>query len=145
MAPPPLPSLKPPPPATPPKRSNSHAPAPHGLMSKITPAELQASIREAIAGHCPPGIQRDYRINEPPMGRSVRIYADGVYDLFHYAHALQLRQAKLSFENVTLLVGVCSDETVAEHKNQPVLNSAERYESVRNCRWSVFLLSLLFA
>ncbi|KDN42207.1 cytidylyltransferase, partial [Tilletiaria anomala UBC 951] len=67
--------------------------------------------------------------------RPVRIYADGVYDLFHYAHALQLRQAKLAFPHVHLIVGVCSSANCAQHKNEPMLTSAERYEAVRNCRW----------
>lgn len=54
---------------------------------------------------------------------------------FHYGHALALRQAKLAFPNVHLLVGVCSSELVRKHKAIPVMSSAERYESVRNCRW----------
>lgn len=56
-------------------------------------------------------------------------------DLFHYGHALQLRQCKLFFPNVYLMVGVCSDELVRKYKASPVLNSAERYESVANCKW----------
>lgn len=33
------------------------------------------------------------------------------------------------------MVGVCSDELVRKYKASPVLNSAERYESVANCKW----------
>lgn len=87
-----------------------------------------------------PDPQRPYRINVPPDGgknaqRPVRIYADGVYDLFHYAHALQLRQAKMSFPCVHLIVGVVSSELCASHKNTPVMTSQERYMCVRNCKW----------
>lgn len=50
-------------------------------------------------------------------------------------HMLQLRQCKLAFPSVHLLVGVCSDELVRTYKASPVLSSAERYESVRHCKW----------
>lgn len=46
-------------------------------------------------------------------------------------HALQLRQAKLSFNDVHLLVGVNSDEQVQQHKARTVMNHAER--SVHLC------------
>lgn len=51
------------------------------------------------------------------------------------SHALQLRQAKLFFPSVHLIVGVVSSTNCAKHKNLPVLSSSERYASVRNCRW----------
>lgn len=48
---------------------------------------------------------------------------------------LQLRQCKLAFPSVHLLVGCCSSELVREHKAQPVMHSEERYESLRHLKW----------
>lgn len=42
-------------------------------------------------------------------------------------HALQLRQAKLSFPEVHLIVGVNSDELVKQHKANTIMRHAERY------------------
>jgi len=99
--------------------------------ANFTAEDIQAFVAAAINGTAP----RTYTINQPAAGATVRIYADGVYDLFHFGHALQLRQAKLSFSSVYLLVGVCSDELVRSHKSRAAMTHAERCESVRNCRW----------
>ncbi|GAA5889504.1 hypothetical protein JCM5296_005968 [Sporobolomyces johnsonii] len=107
------------------------AAAPKGFLSNLSAEEIQEHIRSAIVGQ--PG--RPYKIKPPPVGRPVRIYADGVYDLLHYGHMLQLRQCKLAFPSVHLLVGVCSSSLVREHKANPVLTSEERYESMRHIRW----------
>ncbi|GAA5862064.1 hypothetical protein JCM8547_001574 [Rhodosporidiobolus lusitaniae] len=107
------------------------APAPKGFLSNLTAEEIQEHILRAVAGD--PG--RAYKIKPPPVGRPVRIYADGVYDLLHYGHMLQLRQCKLAFPSVHLLVGVCSSELVQQHKSNPVFSSEERYESMRHIRW----------
>ncbi|GAA5930788.1 choline-phosphate cytidylyltransferase [Sporobolomyces koalae] len=107
------------------------AAAPKGFLSNLSAEEIQEHIRSAIAGQA----GRAYKINPPPVGRPVRIYADGVYDLLHYGHMLQLRQCKLAFPSVHLLVGCCSSSLVREHKAQPVMHSEERYESLRHLRW----------
>ena len=57
--------------------------------------------------------------------------------LFLLRHALQLRQAKLAFPSVYLVVGVFSDDlcNTYQKNSPPQVPHAERCEVVRHCRW----------
>jgi len=63
----------------------------------------------------------------------VRVWCDGCYDMVHFGHANQIRQAKAMGEY--LIVGVHSDEEIRKHKGPPVFNEQERYKMVRGIKW----------
>ncbi|CUS14642.1 unnamed protein product [Tuber aestivum] len=76
-----------------------------------------------------------YSMNPPPTDRPVRVYADGVFDLFHLGHMRQLEQAKKAFPDTYLLVGIPNDTETHKRKGLTVLTDQERAETLRHCKW----------
>ena len=67
--------------------------------------------------------------------RPVRVYADGVFDMYHIGHARVLEQAKKLFPNVHLIVGVSGDAETQAKKGKIVMNEKERCDILRHCKW----------
>uniref|UniRef100_A0A3B3ZI71 ethanolamine-phosphate cytidylyltransferase n=1 Tax=Periophthalmus magnuspinnatus TaxID=409849 RepID=A0A3B3ZI71_9GOBI len=65
--------------------------------------------------------------------RKIRVWCDGCYDMVHYGHSNQLRQAKAMGDY--LIVGVHTDSEIAKHKGPPVFTQEERYKMVRAIKW----------
>lgn len=57
--------------------------------------------------------------------RQVRVWCDGCYDMVHFGHANQIRQAKAMGDY--LIVGIHSDAEVLKNKGPPVFTEEERF------------------
>jgi len=65
--------------------------------------------------------------------RTTKVWCDGCYDMVHFGHANQIRQAKAMGDY--LVVGIHSDAEIAQHKGPPVFTQEERYKMVQGIKW----------
>jgi len=100
-------------------------------VTALTPEDIQAYVRGIIpAAEEPLTPQRGQKNTG-----TVRLYVDGAFDILHAGLLLHLRQAKLSFPSVHLMVGVFPDDHCPLCAVHPLVPHVERCEAVRHCRW----------
>ncbi|KAI5172690.1 choline-phosphate cytidylyltransferase [Nematocida sp. LUAm3] len=67
--------------------------------------------------------------------KKLRVYSDGVFDMFHIGHMKMLEQVRKRFPEAVLIVGVSSDRDTLENKGLAVMCMKERAESLKHCKW----------
>ncbi len=66
----------------------------------------------------------------------MRIYADGVWDLFHVGHIRLIQRLKhLKGGNNCVLIGVCSDEFCKGYKRETIISMEQRVDMLRSCKY----------
>jgi choline-phosphate cytidylyltransferase len=67
--------------------------------------------------------------------KPIRIYCDGVYDLFHYGHARLFENIKKAHPDCQIIAGICSNQDIIKYKGIPVTTELERREVIKRCKW----------
>ena len=65
--------------------------------------------------------------------KEIRIFMDGAFDMLHFGHMNAFRLARSL--GTKLVVGVNSDESIAECKGAPLMNDSERLAMVEACKF----------
>lgn len=60
----------------------------------------------------------------------VKVYLDGVFDLFHRGHLESIKKCMNFGDNI--VIGVVSDKDALSYKRQPIINENDRVEIIRN-------------
>ena len=64
----------------------------------------------------------------------LKIYFDGIFDLFHKGHLLHLNKIKKMFnKEIFLIVGVIDDATATNYKRKPIINQEKRKKILESC------------
>lgn len=68
------------------------------------------------------------------QSKPIRIYTDGIYDLFHRGHVESINQCKNLYPNTYLIVGVINDNDATNYKRKPLYNESDRYTMIKNLK-----------
>ena len=65
----------------------------------------------------------------------MKIFCDGVWDLFHYGHVNHFKKIKNLFPDCYLLVGVLNDKDATIYKRKPIFDENKRKELLDSCEY----------
>ena len=65
----------------------------------------------------------------------MKVYCDGVFDLFHSGHVRHFKLIKETYPGCQLTVGVMSDDDATNYKRKPIYKQEDRYLLVSSCRY----------
>jgi len=65
----------------------------------------------------------------------MRVYVDGIFDLFHVGHVKMFKYIKERWEGCTLIVGVINDKTAEDYKRLPIINENDRCEMIISTKY----------
>ena len=65
----------------------------------------------------------------------MRIYTDGVFDMFHRGHLECFKTIKNMYPNCHLVVGVVSDKDTESYKRIPIISQQDRLEIIKSIKY----------
>jgi len=65
----------------------------------------------------------------------MRVYCDGIFDLYHSGHVRHFKLIKDTYKSCKLIVGVVGDTDATEYKRKPIYKQEDRYLLVSSCRY----------
>jgi len=66
----------------------------------------------------------------------MKIYCDGIFDLFHYGHLRHLEKIHRHFnEKIYLIVGIISDNVSTTYKRKPIVDENKRLKILSSCKF----------
>ena len=74
----------------------------------------------------------------------MRIYCDGIFDLFHAGHVKHFKLIKTLYPQDELIVGVTSDADASQYKRKPIYKHEDRLLLVSSCKYVDDVISECF-
>ena len=65
----------------------------------------------------------------------MRIYCDGIFDLFHAGHVTTFKYIKNMETDVEVIVGIISDADAESYKRKPIITEQHRQIMLEGCRY----------